>query len=534
MKINMKRFIGLLFLLISVQTIFAQSDYISCSPQKDMDYEFPLFDDGGILILSKRNDLVVTVVNASGAKIEPNGRRDDGFYEYKIVINPNVTPNPKVEVNRRGDVNRAEFVTTLKPNFFKVYMVEEVPKPIRMENLSQANDAILNADSAEVEISSAIPDLKVVFSKDLQATLDANRQSADENIRIYSVRIPVRVLQDARNRMETTAKAYESLYKKLVDDAPEDANVSDSEWEKLSALETEMQEAQAAWDRMTMIDIYAENTNRLQIDISSLGPRSKLSYGVLLLKTVEYVTEYSARMAEGARLFNLRKYDEARRAFSEALKTKDTPDHLIPAIQSNINQCDTCILYYRYATYALLKMKEMQEKGTANQEEVVRYASGAEEFLQVLNKYNPCDFYSERIDKLNKIIEEMPLDIKFTVTKWVNNISGFYEAGGLANVELWGYAKTDRPLLKSYGTDKRFKNLVDKSEGFTLLGKTDEKGEVILHLDRKNLPKGIFFRPVGYDNKIKIEYLYMVDIMRQSKDEFNMRQFRLKMYTANK
>ena len=86
-----------------------------------------------------------------------------------------------------------------------------------------------------------------------------------------------------------------------------------------------MQEAQAAWDRMTMIDIYAENTNRLQIDISSLGPRSKLSYGVLLLKTVEYVTEYSARMAEGARLFNLRKYDEARRAFSEALKQKILP-----------------------------------------------------------------------------------------------------------------------------------------------------------------------------------------------------------------
>ena len=39
------------------------------------------------------------------------------------------------------------------------------------------------------------------------------------------------MLQDARNRMETTAKAYESLYKKLVDDASEDANVSDSEWE---------------------------------------------------------------------------------------------------------------------------------------------------------------------------------------------------------------------------------------------------------------------------------------------------------------
>lgn len=534
MSVNLKRIFGLLLFCIFVQTLSAQSDYISCSPQKEMDYEFPLLDDGGILILSKRNDLVITVVNAAGAKIEPNGIRPDRLYEYKIVINPQETPNPKVEINRRGDVNRAEFVTTLKPNYFKVYLVEEVPKPIRMENLSQANDAILNADSAEVEISSAIPDLKVVFSEALQATFDDKRKSADENIKIYSVRIPVKVLQEARNKVETTAKAYEELYKKLVDEAPENANISDKEWEKLEALEKEMQEAQAVWDRMTMIDIYAENTNHLQIDISSLGPRAKLSYGVLLLKTVEYVTEYSARIAEGARLFNLRKYDEARRSFAEALKIKDTPGHLIPAIQSNINQCDTCILYYRYATYALLKMKKLQEQTTVNQEDVVKYASAAEEFLQVLNKYNPCDFYSERIDKLNKIIEEMPLDIKFTVTKWMNNVSGFYEAGGLANVELWGYAKTDRPLLKSYETDKRFKNLVDKSEGFTLLGKTDEKGEIILHLERKQLPKGIFFRPVGYDNKIKIEYFYMEDILRQSKDEFNMRQFRLKMYTAEK
>lgn len=534
MKCLIHRFIGLILFLLVVQTVSAQSDYISCSPKKEMDREAALGDIGGILIYSKRNDLVVTVVNAAEARIEPKGVRLDGYYEYEIILDPALTPNPKVEINRRGDVNRVDFVTSIKPNYYKAYVVEEVPKPIRMEDLSQANDAILNADSAEVEISSAIPNLQVKFSDKLNASLMAERKSTDDNIMIYSVRIPIKILQAARDKMESKTKAYDDLYKKLVDDAPDDATVSDKEWDHLTELQTEMETAQADWSELTQIDVSGDKTNHLQIDISSLGPRSKLSYGVLLLKTVEYVTECSAFIAEGGRLYGLRQYDEAKRSFTEALTAKDTPDYLIPAIKSNINQCDTCILYHKYATYSLLKMKEMKEKGKANQEDVVKYASAAEEFLEVLNKYNPCDFYGDRIVKLNKMIEEMPLDIKFTVTKWVNNVSGFYEAGGLANVELWGYSKTDRPLLKSYETDKRFKNLVDRSEGFELLGKTDENGMIILHLNRKDLPKGIFFRPVGYDKRIKIEYFYMEDILRQSKDEFNMRQFRLKMFMAEK
>lgn len=60
-------------------------------------------------------------------------------------------------------------------------------------------------------------------------------------------------------------------------------------------------------------------------------------------------------------------------------------------------------------------MKQMRQAGEANQKDVVKYASGALEFLNVLNKYNPCDFYAERIEKLEKLIEDMPLDLKFTI-----------------------------------------------------------------------------------------------------------------------
>lgn len=63
------------------------------------------------------------------------------------------------------------------------------------------------------------------------------------------------------------------------------------------------------------------------------------------------------------------------------------------------------------------------------------------------------------------------------------------------------------------------------------MGKTDEKGEVVLHLDRKSLPQGIFFRPTLSDGKNNIEYIDMNKILRNSTDEYQMRQFRLRMYT---
>ena len=63
------------------------------------------------------------------------------------------------------------------------------------------------------------------------------------------------------------------------------------------------------------------------------------------------------------------------------------------------------------------------------------------------------------------------------------------------------------------------------------LGETDEYGRFDLHLDRKSLPCGLFFHPVGYNNKVKIYYKDIKDIMRDSEGTYNKRQFRLKMFT---
>ena len=524
----MKKLLFILFSCIVSLNIVAQSDYISHSPKENEDRIGDLDDDGGVLILSKRSDLVITVINANQYSIVPKGERPDGIYEYEVVINKNSSREAKIEVNRRGDVFKTSFVVKTKPNFFRAYMIEEVQRPIRMEDQSQANDAVLNAEFAEVEFTTSIPDLIVKCPEALGAKVSTKNKAGDNSIIITSVMIPVRILEAARQKQENTAIAYEKLRKKLVDSS--DENASDSEWEMLDRLEEEAENAESELHSLSNIFISGNGTNLLHVDISDLKPRQKICYGVLLLKVEIPVNEFSVKIAEGGRLFGLREYDGARRSFSNALSLEEATDDLIPTVKTNIAQCDSCLLYERYAAGALSKMKKMRDESNGTQEEVVKYASAALEFLQVLNRYNPCDFYSSRIKKLEGIIEDMPLDIKFTIVKWENNYAGFYEGARIPNVEIWAHFGNSIPGPNDYKNDRSFNKLMGVPD-YRKLGESDGKGEIELHLDRKNLPVGLFFRPVGYKNKIKIKYMDVKDVLRQSEGTYNKRQFRLKMYT---
>jgi len=179
---------------------------------------------------------------------------------------------------------------------------------------------------------------------------------------------------------------------------------------------------------------------------------------------------------------------------------------------------------------ALSKLKNLRNETTARQSDVAKYAIGASEFLQILNKYNESDFYNSRIEKLNNIVEQMPLDVKFTVTKWVNNYGEFFEAGGISNVEVWAYNGKVQPPLNEYRNDKRLTKFLESASECTLAGTTDNKGHVDLHFNRKNLPKGLFFRPIGYENKIIIKYMDISEMLEKSKQSYDKAQIRIKMY----
>ena len=57
--------------------------------------------NGGVLLLSKRNDLIISVTNSKKkASIRPNGERPDGYYEFWVIIDPKETRTPKIEISR--------------------------------------------------------------------------------------------------------------------------------------------------------------------------------------------------------------------------------------------------------------------------------------------------------------------------------------------------------------------------------------------------------------------------------------------------
>lgn len=532
----MRRLLLFMALLMVAVMGCAQSAYISYSAYDQDDRIGSLDGAGGILIVSAHNDLVITVTNDAGAKVSPPKQRQDGKFEYSVVVDRNVTKEPNIEVNRRGDVNRVGWVVITKPDYYRAYLIEEVQTPIRIENQTKGNDAGLDKTKAEVEFQSTINDLTVSCQELVArgATITKSKKRGDNSINIITVTIPISILDAARSKLETIRQEHEVMRKKLLG-AEENKNATNADWERLDQLEEEEKQAAEDLQKLTQIRVFAQGTNQLPVDISELRGQSKMVYGVLLLKIVEkvHMSECAGLMEEGGRQFSHRQYKAARNAFSSALLAKDTPKELESTIRTSIAHCDSCIAYEKYVLGAFGKIREMKTLG-GSQKELVEYASAAIEYLQVLNRYNSSDFYTSRITQLEELIKDLPLEIRVTIVRWVNNESGFFEAGVIPNVEVWAFNGANPPIQNSYATDKKFVSMMGKSNEYSQLGVSDSEGQVDLQFNRQQMPKGIFFRPIGYNDKIKIQYIDLKSLLNQTQGTYEKRRFRLKMFASYK
>lgn len=524
---DMKRIVWMILMIWTTFPLWAQSEYISNSRYMDADRFEDLGGNSGLLLLSKHTDLVISVINSKKkASIRPNGERPDGYYEYCVIIDATDTRTPKVEVSRRGSVYKTELVQSVKPDFLIAYRLEEVLNPIRMDDQTKPNDARLNATEAELEFTTTIKNLKVKCSPKLEAKVSSQVSSSDPNITITTVVIPIVALTNAQKSIEDIHKEYTTISSK-IDSNPEKA--TDAEWNKQDELEKNEQDAVNTFKELASIEIHGESTNHLSIDISDMGPRSKKCYAVLplIIEKNVFVTQCSAFMSEGGKLFGMRKYKEARTAYENALKSRDVVINMRPAIRESITQCDTCIQYENFAAKAIKKIAEMKKMGNATQDEVAKYASAAIEFMQMVNTYNPDEFYITRIEKMKHLLTNMPLKIKFTIVEWKTLNEGNY----IPAVEVWAYHGTPSISSNAFSTDRKFKKALDK-EGFNYkqMGVSSTQGIVEIELDRTNLPEGILFRPDN-DSNIKIKYMSIAELLRQAHGTYMEKQFRLKMYT---
>lgn len=528
---SIRKFLIIIVLLLGIQGVVAQSAYISHRPYEKADRFESLGGRRGILILSKRSDLVITVTNAPEVKASAAQRRSDGLFEYALVLDAESPRQPKIEVNRRGDVDRVDWVIVPKADYFSAYLIEETAKPIRLEDQTAVNSAILDASLCEVEFQTTIPDL-IVDCQELVsrgATIKKGHKQGDASIQITRVIIPIAVIEQAKQESESASKAYQTLYDQLMsqNDAPA------AEWEKLDILKAKEAKVAEDYQRLTHLNVYAIGTNQLPVNISGLRPRSKMVYGVLLRTIIEekHVSKCAGFMAEGGRQFSLREYKAAKQAFINALNSSDTPADMKPSIRTSIAQCDQCTEYEDWTLRAFARMRNIKSQG-GSQEDAVQAATSAIDYLQNLNRYNPCEFYASRIKQLEASIMSLPLEMQLTTVRWVKNVSGFYEAGKISGVEVWAYKGASTPLAKDYKNDKKFRQMMDNSTDFVKEGVTDSEGVADLQLNRQDLPTGFFLRPVGYDDKIKVFYISFNDLMRQSQGTYNKRRFRVKMYAA--
>ena len=486
----------------------------------------------GILLISSHDDLVISSVQGEGdnkglMQVKADGQRADGLYEYRVIFDATASRNPKLEVHRAGDVYDTEIVAVIKPDYLIAYRVEAVGQPIQMDDVTDANDLLKDETAAELEFTTNIIGLKLVYAPELHAKLTTKENPADRNVKITSLIIPLAPIAEAKQQMERTQFEYESWMKQLEQNT-QLAEV-ESNWEKLDDLEQQRDAASIYYAELTNVEIFAENSNRLVLNISDLGPRTKKAYAVLPLKVTEkvFTTQSAALIDEGARLFAMRKYQDAKVTYLQAKQCADLSPVMKLALESTLAQCDSCIVYDQLSGQALKQVLKMKREGNASQQELAKWASATIEYIQMLANVNPSIFYSKRIEAMERLLDEQPLYMKFTVVEWKKNLQ---EGNHLPNVEVWAYYGKERLPLSSYESARKFQKQVERNvKDYEQLGITDVNGVIEFSLDRTKLPLGIIFCPPK-ESKIKIYYRSMEELQRQSSGDYMKRQVRLKMF----
>lgn len=482
----------------------------------------------GVLVLSENPNLMVKVTNAQNdIKVEKGRSATGNMYEYVVIFDPNDFADVvKLRVSSRTLLYSTNFTVSrkkMKPDYLLAYTVEEVPEPIRCDDVQAANDVHPNAKEAKLEFTTKIKNLKVKCAPKLGATVTSVKDKADADQTVITVIVPIETLLSAKAAIDNNAAELKRLEAKV-----DDMTATDSDIQRYNTLTAEHETAVANFSELQVVELFADSTNHLVVNIEDLQPRNYRRYIVVPYETVveRYVTECSAFVANGGKLFEQRKYPDARVAYVNALSSKDIKTEMRPTIMQNINDCDSCILYAKRANFSLRKLKELREQQSANQEEVARYASSACEFFEKLNEINSNDYYTKWIARLNDIMKDMPLEIAFTMVEWLT----LNEGNSIPNLEIWAYYGNDAVTTKMMQSAKNFRKTINSNSGkFRQVGVTDANGKSEVSLDRKSLPNGFFFCPTS-DDTVKIAYIALNTLNREAQGTYLKKQFRMKLY----
>ena len=502
-----------LALMAMVTALVANAQSIECRKTSTVPAGEVIGNYAAITFIATGDKWIIEPVSKKGVNDQPVQRSVNGTktcYEFRVDVEKD--HERTYIISKRGSSLQEQVVAkNIRRNTRTMYEVTEVSDTLdRIELQENGRRGVYPEDGkACVEITTTIEGL------DIHTAWEKKESSTTAGARSVLVIVDIDQIKAVKAQLDSLAAIMADMEAR-------------GEYLQMESV-MQQQEAKEQWyAEHTTIMLGGNGIKPLSLSLLEVSPKERVRYAVVAMK----MSECMSLMDEGDALFKSMKYADAKRVYASALKAKDVTESLVPSINSHIMRCDSCINYFQRLVGVLGLIKERKESSDkVSQYDVASYYYAAIEYMQILYRYNPIEYYKKNIEALEKAVGDMPFLIRFTVVKWVSDRVSASEGGAMADVDIWAYYGDKASMPAKYKDNETFRKAQRVSgDKFHHVGVTDENGVVDMELRRSTLPTGFFFAPVNVKIKADVVYRDMEEVMSQAKHEYNKRQFRLKMY----
>ena len=468
--------LGIIFLLFP--TVQAQNVFMTIDEQTELQRSINLDGKASAVFVSSMEDLVIVSNKKEDKFIQ---KKNGQMYEYETMID--ITDGDRTfKVMRKNTALTAEIKKIFtKKNQRYYFKVETVANPIILNEQGGRAEAYLVEGKACVEFTTTIENLKVKHPQGLSCSVQ--RSKSEAGAYVTSVIVDMVAFNKLRDAMTKAAEEYNAQDKKIQEMGEKGIEISDTEWQKLDELQKKTDAADVAFNSVSSLTVYADNSNYLSVSIRDLSIKQKLLYGILpLLEKVEiYNRSYDQYVGSAVEAEKSRKFNTAQEFYEQGASATDATEDEKAACRAKALEMKECAGYWNMANQVLKKLKELQQQGgKADYGMIEECYEVAIANYESLYKIRNDEEFQRRAAILKKALDKLGLVIEGNVVK-TNMKSG----------RLLEELATD---VSIYACKSEFNKDMKKGRHGTYVGKVDAEGNFHVQVDR-HAYAGLLFVP---------------------------------------
>ncbi len=470
-------------ILFSLPTIQAQNVFMTIDEQTELQRNMDLGGKASAVFVSSMEDLVIV----SNKKEDKFTQKKNGqMYEYETQID--ITDGDRTfKVMRKNTALTAEVKKIFtKKNQRYYFKVEAVANPIILNEQGGRAEAYLVDGKACVEFTTAIENLKVKHPQGLPCTIQHSKSEAGAYV--TSVIVDMVVFDKLRDAMTQAAEEYGTQDEKIQKMGEKGIEIPEAEWQKLDELQKKADATDVAFNSISSLTVYTDNSNYLSVSIRDLSVKQKLLYGILpLLEKVEiYNRSYDQYVGSALEAEKSRKFNTAKEFYEQGANAIDATEEEKASCRIKAAEMKECAGYWNMANQVLKKLKELKEEGgTADYGMIEECYEVAIANYQSLYKVRNDEEFQRRADVLKDALEKLGIVVEGNVVKT-----------NLTKGRLLEKTATD---VSIYACAEEFNKKMKKGIHGTFVGKVDSEGNFRIQVDR-HIYKGLLFVPQDEKN----------------------------------